>query len=154
MRSSAALTTAITVLFLSRAVAADAPAWPTGTCAYRDLHYSEGTTICVAPHFGQRCGKEGVWETLTNEKAFNEACATAQIPTNPAPATPPPPVTCRYHDIQYSNGAVICVAPKLGQACIVQAGDKDGRWSAPEETSACTNAQIPAPTGAPAAAAK
>jgi len=62
----------------------------------------------------------------------------------PPPATP----TCTYHDVKYSPGALICLAPQSMQKC----NDK-GVWEQSTEggdfKQACAKGQIPAP-GAPA----
>lgn len=161
MRLPALLSVVIVVPFvasLSSATAADLPSWPPGTCVYRDLHYTNGTVICVAPHFGQMC-KDGVWTPPTNEAPLQEpprqeaplqvVCATAQIPTNPAPPTPiPPSVACTYHGVQYSDGSQICIAPGVAQKCAKNSDGKDGSWNV-ESASACDKAQIPNPGAAP-----
>lgn len=164
MRLSTLLSTVIVVASvtpLSRAAAADAPSWPPGTCVYRDLHYTNGTVICVAPHFGQTCNKDGVWDPPTNAAPLpnvaplQDVCASAQVPTNPAPSTPPPPaVACTYHSIQYSDGSTICVAPSRAQTCKKGLDGKDGSWDPEVTNDECAKAQIPAPTGPPAPAGK
>jgi len=159
---------------LSPATAADAPSWPANACIYRDLHYTGGTVVCVAPHFGQICNKDGGWDPPTNAAPIQEACASAQIPTNPAPSTPPPTAMCTYHGVQYSVGSTICVAPSLAQRC-TPANGTEGRsgkevyWTFVQDlpgTSVhgskesdlsfewCANAQIPNPAAPPPSSGK
>jgi hypothetical protein len=178
MRLSALSSTVIAVASLSQAMAADAPSWPPGTCVYRDLHYTNGTIICVAPHFGQIC-KDGVWtppsteaplqepplqepprqepprqEASRQEASLQEVCATAQIPTNPTPPTPQPTAMCTYHGVQYSLGSSICVAPGQSQECAsdsstgVRSG-KELKWNSPKDSGWCQTAQIPNPAAPP-----
>ncbi len=148
---------AVTTLSLSQALAADAPAWPAGACIYRDSHYSIGAVVCVAPHYGQTCGKDGGWTEASNDGALKDACASAQIATNPTPPAPTS-VTCAYHAIAYSPGSTICVAPHFGQSCVKNDDGKDAHWSPVSNDAvlknACANAQIPAPTGPPAPSGK
>jgi hypothetical protein len=158
MRLSALISNVIVVVSFaseSQSAAADAPSWPSGTCVSRDLHYTTGTVICIAPHFGQICNKEGVWDPPTNAAPLQDVCATAQIPTNPTPSTPPPAASCTYLGTQSSAGSAFCIAPKLAQRC--ELSGKDGHWIlVPDEPfhTACANAQIAVPTGPPAPAGK
>ncbi|MGA2793786.1 MAG: hypothetical protein ABSE69_09655 [Roseiarcus sp.] len=144
-RASAAFAT----LLMARSMVAEAGAVDAGPtkpplCSYRDANYGPNAVICVAPEFGQTCGKDGTWLPPASEKA----CANAQIPV---PGIPP--AQCMYHDVKYSPNAVICVAPRFGQIC-----NTDGVWKPATDgggfDKACANAQIPAPTypAAPAAA--
>jgi hypothetical protein len=127
------------------AAAADASAPP--ECIFRDAHYGLGAVICVAPQFGQLCQPDG-WSLPTGDKGLDKTCAGAQIPV---PGVPPP--QCIYHDVKYTPGAIICVAPHFGQTCT-----DNGAWSLATATNdfdkACANAQIPAPTYPAAPAAK
>jgi hypothetical protein len=112
MRLSALISNVIVVVSFaseSQSAAADAPSWPSGTCVSRDLHYTTGTVICIAPHFGQICNKEGVWDPPTNAAPLQDVCATAQIPTNPTPSTPPPAASCTYLGTQSSAGSAFCM---------------------------------------------
>jgi hypothetical protein len=152
----------LTALSLSTAIAADAPSWPQGTCVYRDLHYTNGTVICIAPHFGQICNKDGVWDVPNNARPLQELCETAQIPTNPSPSTPSPAAMCTYHGVQYSVGSTICVAPHLAQRCELRIGTESRsvkevvQWSFVDHSPDsdlffkwCENAQIPNPAAPP-----
>lgn len=140
MRLSALIPTVVVVVSFaseSQSAAADAPSWPSGTCVSRDVHYTTGNVICIAPHFGQICNKEGVWDPPTNAAPLQDVCATAQIPTNPAPSTPPPSPACTYLGIQYSLGSTFCVAPHLAQKCVLSSdiqsrSDIDSRSSIEE----------------------
>jgi hypothetical protein len=146
---------AIATLLVARSIAAQsaptdaAPTTP--ACTYRDAHYGPGAMICVAPKLSQICGDDGQWAAPT--LAFREACANAQVPV-PGAATPASaaasssgPTLCTYHDVKYSEGSMICVAPRFGQTCI-----SNGSWSAfssdKDFKTACENAQIPAPASA------
>jgi hypothetical protein len=165
MQLSALLSPVIVAACLSRATAADAPSWPPGTCVYRDLHYTNGTVICVGPHFGQTCNKDGIWDPPTNAKPLQDVCEKAQIPTNPAPSTPPPAAMCTYHGVQYSVGSTICVAPHLAQSCdrmneTEDRSSKDLKWTFVTKSPDfelffkwCAAAQIPNPAAPPPAPA-
>jgi hypothetical protein len=146
---------AIAALLVARSITAQAAptdAVPTTpVCTYRDAHYGPGALICVAPKVGQICGDDGHWVTPT--QSFREACANAQIPVPgaptpaPAPASSSSPTQCKYHDVTYAEGAMICVAPRFGQTCT-----SNGSWSPfssdKDFKTACENAQIPAPASA------
>lgn len=102
-------------------------------CLFRDSRYGAGMVICVGPSYGQECGEDGRWKDSTNQPPFDKICASAKT------AIPGEASQCTYHDVKYSPGALICVAPRYGQIC-----DKAGSWSATRED-ACLHAQIPAP---------
>jgi hypothetical protein len=67
----------VVMTFPFSAFAADLP-----TCTYHDVHYSAGAMICVAPGYGQTCGKEGSWSTFdatSKNQPFFEACKGAPV---------------------------------------------------------------------------
>jgi hypothetical protein len=50
-------------------------------------------------------------------------CGNAFAQPKPSSFPGLPPGGCTYHNVPYSNGAMICVGPGYGQVC------KDGKWS-------------------------
>lgn len=125
---------------------ADPPPGDTGKpsqCLYGDAKYGLGAVICVAPQFGQQCGKDSKWDPPTKEAPFDTICARAR-----ASVPGVPPAQCIYHDVKYAPDAMICVAPGYMQIC-----GTAGVWSPAAPFGPCENAQIPAPTypAAPAA---
>jgi hypothetical protein len=130
---------ALATLLLAGSVAPDADAADSPpSCSYGGLPYGNGAVICVAPKFGQKCDDKGKWGDPMNEHPFDTLCARA-----PDSVPGVPPIQCTYHDVKYSPGAKICVAPKFEQTCRT-----DGGWDSVASVDACTNAQIPTPTGA------
>jgi len=127
-----------------------APAAPTppSKCIYNNAIYTQGAVICVGPQFGQSCGNTGSWNDLSNAAgSFKEACANAQF-TSPGAVEPPAiPAKCTYHDVTYTNGAVICIGPKFGQTCNPNGSWSDFSRNAGTFAAACKDAQVPSPTG-------
>jgi hypothetical protein len=113
-------------------------------CLYGDAKYGQGAVICVAPQFGQQCGKDSKWDSPTKEAPFDTICAGAR-----ASVPGVPPAQCIYHDVKYAPDAMICVAPSYMQIC-----GNAGVWSPAVRFDPCKNAQIPAPTYPAAPAAK
>jgi hypothetical protein len=124
------------------------------SCIYRDSHYGNNAVVCIAPGYGQICDANGKWGDPTNNDKIQQLCATAQIPV---PGITP--VQCIYHDVKYTEGSFICVAPYYGQSC-----GKNGMWEKEQiaaiprkEASGkevfydpCANAQVPTWNPAPA----
>src|ERR1700688_3990241 len=119
LRSFAAF---VTLLVVGPTVSYPAPADTAKSsteCMYRDAKYGPGAVICVAPAFGQQCADSGKWSDPASKDPFDKMCAGAKIEV---PGTPQ--VQCLYHNVKYTPGARICVAPKFGMTC-----GSDGGWS-------------------------
>ena len=88
-------------------------------CSYGGLAYGDGAVICVAPKFGQKCDDKGKWGAprRTNIRS------THYVRGRQIPFPVFLRIQCTYHDVKYSPGANICVAPKLEQKCRT-----DGGW--------------------------
>jgi hypothetical protein len=140
------------IVSMSTAPAAGPPATPEpGTsslpkCIYNNASYTSGAVICVGPGFGQSCNDKGFWDALNSPESLKDACVKAQFTSPGAAERPAIPANCTYHDVSYTNGAIICIAPGFGQTC-----NPNGSWSdfskAGIFATACKNAQIPSPTG-------
>jgi hypothetical protein len=141
LEASAALTLLIIRPLMIEAAVAD-PSPAPALCIYRDANYGPNATICIAPGFGQRCIDGGQWSDPAADHGLKDACAGAQVSV---PGAIPP--QCIYHDVKYTAGSVICVAPNYGQSC-----SEKGSWQ-PVPTvavkrgeafyGACANAQVP-----------